>query len=465
MVVKRRGKLLSNRRVPTLRKFNRGYDHGYNIGHTKGFESGLEKGRVGFSTPLEGTSIIIPTFNQLPYLRACIESIRKFTPEPHEIIVIDNASTDGTAEYLRSICGQVRFRICAENLGFAGGVNQGLMRARGTTMLFLNNDTIVTEGWLTKLLACLHLSDKFGLVGPVTNFISGDQLIAADYPSLSEMHKFAKAHALVNANQWKSTQRMTGFCVLMSRTVFQQLGYLDEGFKIGNCEDDDYSLRIKLMGLQLIIAVDTFIHHAGSKTITAFTPAQFTEIYQTNLQFYANKWGDPNSLLAETIPSWDGSTLKMKDFYPTHMAVRGTEPIIYWIEHGIRYLIEPSEGVNAVRLSQIDLWSFPLGGSLPRDHYERKLFILLAGQPGVESGESEVSEVSEELMEGSIICAPDGRLYQYQHGATHRFATELTVKMWNLDSRPHRSLTEAVWSKYPVGRPIIAPPTIQSPTI
>jgi len=92
------------------------------------------------------TSIVILTHNQLPYTRLCVESLRLCTVEPHELIFVDNASTDGTVEYLRSLGSKVINNDT--NRGFPAAVNQGIQASSGQQILLLNNDCIVTTGWL-----------------------------------------------------------------------------------------------------------------------------------------------------------------------------------------------------------------------------------------------------------------------------------------------------------------------------
>ena len=231
-----------NRKQGRRDGYNAGYNQGFNKGHEDGYIRGKIVGAESFGLPFEGTSVIIPTYNQVHYLKECIESIRLYTHQPYELIIIDNSSDDGTAEYLKSTEG-IRYRINSDNLGFAGAVNQGLMMARGTTLLILNNDSVVTSNWLFNLLHCLHSDPQIGIVGPVTNYISGDQLIETKYTNITEMQQFAQNYNQSDASKWVVTGRLTGFCMLMRREVFMRLGYFDEGFEIGNCEDDDYGLR------------------------------------------------------------------------------------------------------------------------------------------------------------------------------------------------------------------------------
>ncbi len=105
-----------------------------------------------FQIPEHGlTSIVIVNFNQLECTRQCLDSIRRLTDEPYEIIVVDNGSTDGSAEFLSALNG-IRLIANNANRGYPPAANQGIAIARGDQVLLLNNDTIVTTGWLTRML-------------------------------------------------------------------------------------------------------------------------------------------------------------------------------------------------------------------------------------------------------------------------------------------------------------------------
>ena len=137
----------------------------------KAIESDSITGKPNPEVPL--TSIIILTHKQLELTKQCLQSIETHTPESHEIIIVDNASTDGTLDYLRryeSAHSNVHVIANKENLGFAGGNNQGLALSKGEYVLLLNNDTVVTDGWLSRMLATLMNHPEAGLVGPMSNY-------------------------------------------------------------------------------------------------------------------------------------------------------------------------------------------------------------------------------------------------------------------------------------------------------
>ena len=136
------------------------------------------------------TSIVIVTHNQLEYTRQCLDSINRLTDEAYELIVVDNGSSDGTVEYLRSLA-DVRLIVNDANRGFPAAANQGMAVATGRQILLLNNDVVVTTGWLFRLLRALHGDPAIGLVGPCSNFVSGPQQVETRYDSLADLDGFA----------------------------------------------------------------------------------------------------------------------------------------------------------------------------------------------------------------------------------------------------------------------------------
>ncbi|MFC5447328.1 glycosyltransferase family 2 protein [Paenibacillus aestuarii] len=429
--------------------YNLGFNRGYDAAFDHGFRNGWDAGISSFSQPFQGTSIIIVTTNdQRVHLQNCIDSIYEHTPEPFEIIIIDNASTDDTAQYLKNLTGKIRYRIFKNNLGFAGGTNQGLRLARGNTLLFLNNDTIVTKNWLTNLLACLNSNEKFGLVGPMTNYISGEQLLPTQYQSTEEMHRFAEAFNISDPSKWHTTGRLTGFCVLMKRDMFERLGFLDEGFEIGNCEDDDYGYRARMMGYELVIAKDTFIHHVGSVSIKALGE-RFEEVYSKNLDFYSRKWGDSHSLLHEVQQKLSGGHAAMRDFYPTHLVVRGVSPSLYWIEDGMRRPIIGDAQLQASRISQVDLRSWRMGAPISAQEVLNMMTVLSHGLIG-----------RGPLPEGMLVSDTGNNVYQIHSGKLRRFVNDWPLSQWKLSQRHQAPISNELKACYEQGLPIIAPAVI-----
>ena len=239
----------------------------------------------------ELTSIILVTRNGLEVTRRCLESIRKHTSRPYEVIVVDNGSTDGTPEFLQQQ-KDVRVILNRENRGFAAANNQGIQMARGRYIVLLNNDTVVTPGWLEGLQRAANLSPQVGLVGPVTNFVyQPSQLVETGYRSLEEMEPFALQWREKNRNQYQTTVKLVGFCLLIKREVVEKVGLLDEKFGLGNFEDDDYCIRARLAGFDLIIAREVFIHHEGSYSFRK-NKVDYRANMRKNLEYFKQKWRD-----------------------------------------------------------------------------------------------------------------------------------------------------------------------------
>ena len=239
------------------------------------------------------TSIIILTLNEVEYTRKCVESIRSHTPEPHEIIFVDNGSKDGTIKWLKKLTQEnPNFKLIENkiNLGFAKGCNQGIAASSGEYILLLNNDVLVTEGWLSGMHECIDSAPDIGVVGPMTNNISGLQKVAnADYGDPDHLEEYAKAFREKNRYRRIPARRIVGFCMLFRRELVEKIGLLDETFGSGNYEDDDFCLRAALEGYRNIIAGDVFIHHYGSRSFIG-NRINYNSSLATNRKTFNEKW-------------------------------------------------------------------------------------------------------------------------------------------------------------------------------
>lgn len=388
----------------------------------------------------EGTSIVIPTYNQLALVKQCIETIKWNTPEPHEIIVVDNASTDGTGAYLQKIGSEVRYRVMDKNYGFAGAINAGLMMAKGRTIVLLNNDTIVTANWLSNMLRCLNSDDGIGMVGPITNYISGIQQVKVPYVSLSDMPKFARLNNRPNPSRWLQTDQLIGFCLLFRRELFEEVGYFDEGFEIGNFEDNDYSVRVRLLGKKLMIAQDSFIHHIGSVSIKAVGD-RMVKVNNRNEQYFTRKWPNLTELLdlLNAHSSTRALPVSTASLYPERIVVRGIGADYYWIEGGKRRLVDGVLNFPVVRMSQIDLRRWPIGEPIQADEAMRRWF------------------------EGTsyIMRTPDGAAYYREGNFIRRLHSEEALQGWGLHMKPMQTVTSSRISELYAGLPIIPPPIMK----
>lgn len=247
---------------------------------------------MGNATP--NASIVVLTYNELENAtRPCIDSILANTDlEANELILVDNASEDGTGAYLEQLGAgdeNIRVRRNATNRGYAGGNNDGMHMARGRYIVLLNNDTLVPPEWLDALLGPLR-DGRIGLAGPLTNSAGNEQRI--ELPGLTE-HNFAELAHNYGQRQ-KGVRHETGklgfFCVAMPRTLPETIGYLDEDFGIGMFEDDDFCLRTREgAGKKLVIVEDCFVYHKGSLSFKKLELATYHEIFDRNRAYFFSK--------------------------------------------------------------------------------------------------------------------------------------------------------------------------------
>jgi GT2 family glycosyltransferase len=248
----------------------------------------------------ELTSIIILCCNEVNCSRTCLESVLANTRPSYELILVDNGSTDATPallEELKHAPGPDRVEVIRNesNAGFAAGCNQGRARARGDYIVFLNNDTIVTEGWLDGLIRCV-LSDwpQVGMAGAVTNNSRPPQQVPAPYADRDGLESFAAQRRREHAGAVRESERLAGFCLLARRQVLDRVGSFDEGYGVGFFEDDDLCVRVRQAGYRLLVALDVFVHHFGSRTFRHLgidTEKQLRE----NFEKFRARWGEEHT--------------------------------------------------------------------------------------------------------------------------------------------------------------------------
>jgi GT2 family glycosyltransferase/2-polyprenyl-3-methyl-5-hydroxy-6-metoxy-1,4-benzoquinol methylase/tetratricopeptide (TPR) repeat protein len=252
-------------------------------------------------------SIVIPCWNCLAETRNCVESLRAVpVTASWECVLVDNGSTDGTGEWMAELAASdQRFRVVSneKNEGFARACNQGIAASLANECEFvvlLNNDTVVTPGWLDRLVWAAMFSPDVGLVGPVSNFVSGPQLVPASYEGASGLMAYAAERATAYAGKLSEVDRLVGFCLLIKREVIESIGALDERFGMGLWEDDDLCRRTREAGFRCMICPSCFVHHKGNATFKAHDVDQ-TELYAANEALYREKWGPEDTSRKGTV--------------------------------------------------------------------------------------------------------------------------------------------------------------------
>ena len=240
--------------------------------------------------------IVIVSYNGLKYLRECVASVMAFTTCPdYRVVIVDNASEPPVRTYLEELASaekHVHIIFNSANLGFAAANNIGLqLTAERDFVVLLNNDTVVSPGWLCHLVEHAKQPEA-GMVGPVTNWTGNEARIPVPYRSISDMPDFAEEYTRVHAGQVCDIPMLAMYCIAMRRAVIEVVGGLDERFGVGLFEDVDYARRVKREGLRILCAQDVFVHHYGMSSFGRLPSAQYYQLFEHNRQLFEEKWGE-----------------------------------------------------------------------------------------------------------------------------------------------------------------------------
>lgn len=222
--------------------------------------------------------ITLAVFNKLDYTKICLESLYENLPPQATVVVVDNASSDGTAEYLATL-PWLTVITNKENRGCAPAWNQGVQAAGGDWVALLNNDIILTKGWWQGLVDAAERWE-LDIVSPAVREGELNYDIAAYSKefteSMSGVIRRGTAHAI---------------CFAARRQVFDTIGLFDEKFRIGQYEDADFFRRARLAGFRLGRVGGSFLHHYGSVTQDAMQKNRGLPLYAIeNKAYFIRKW-------------------------------------------------------------------------------------------------------------------------------------------------------------------------------
>jgi GT2 family glycosyltransferase len=247
-------------------------------------------------------SIVIVTWNGRHHLGECLRGVAALEGVSAETIVVDNGSTDGTAEYVRAEFPSVRLVVLPENRGFAGGNNVGVREACGRYVALLNNDTVVDPGWLRSLVGGLDEAAGIALVTSRIVYMHDPSIIDSAGDGLLRWGGAFKRHhgaAVGAATHSVEVFSVCGAACLMPKAVFDELGGFDEDF-FASHEDVDLSYRARLLGYRCRYVAEAVVRHHGSATLGRVS--RFAVFHgQRNLEWMYLK-NTPAMLLVRTLP-------------------------------------------------------------------------------------------------------------------------------------------------------------------
>lgn len=217
-------------------------------------------------------SVIVLAWNGLQYLPACLDALVAQDYADFETIVVDNGSTDGSADFVAEHYPQVRLIRNEHNLGFAAGNNVGLRAATGDVLVMLNQDTVVQPGWLAALVGALE-DEAVGVAGCKILYPDGETIQHAggwiEWP-LGLAHHYGQGEQ--DTGQWsvhRAVEYVTGAAMAFRRDVLERVGFLDEEFWPGYFEDADFCLRVRKAGYEIWYTPEAILTHVESASHTS----------------------------------------------------------------------------------------------------------------------------------------------------------------------------------------------------
>ncbi len=240
-------------------------------------------------------SVIIPVHGKLDYTLACLRSIARYGANaPFEVIVVNDASPDATASTLSEIAG-LRLLSNPRNLGFIGSCNAGAEAARGSHLLFLNNDTQVTPGWLDRLLECFADEPDCGLVGSRLVYPDG---------------RLQEAGGIVfsNADGWnygrfespddprfrfrRDADYVSGASLMIESALFRQVNGFDSRYTPAYYEDTDLAFAVRAAGKRVMYQPESVVVHFEGISSGTDLQSGVKQYQRINKTKFAEKWID-----------------------------------------------------------------------------------------------------------------------------------------------------------------------------
>jgi len=258
----------------------------FSIGRT-GAELELYPARL---MPQPTISLVVLSWNKLELTRRCVESLRRNTDVPYELIVVDNDSSDGSAAFARE-AADIGVNN-DQNLGFAAGMNSGLARASGDYVAFVNNDTTFPPNWASSLLEVFQDQPQAGIVLPaVTRAGNPVTVRSAPGSGWTKLVPFAEFPS--------------GVVEVLSRKLMKGLGGWNEAYERASAEDLDLAFTVWAHGYEIFLDERVLVEHESQASVRQI--ANRAQLYRKNLSQFLESWENPanHDRLVASIESED----------------------------------------------------------------------------------------------------------------------------------------------------------------
>ena len=235
--------------------------------------------------------IILPVCDQYEFTKNCIDSIVKNTDTPYRLIIINNGNNPKTHKLLDELEAAKNIETSivhnGRNIGWVKALNVGIEISDAPYVCFQNDDTIVTQGWLRKMIATLKSGEDFGMINPTWE----------GRPSSVSIDRY-NAMLETGAKKFIKTDWCRGFSALMKRSVIEKVGKVDEVYGLAYFDDVDYAVRAAEAGFQILRALDTYVYHHRNVTFfEVLKGKRWNELHEKNKRIYYKKWGRPLKLV------------------------------------------------------------------------------------------------------------------------------------------------------------------------
>ncbi len=227
----------------------------------------------------KSVDILICVHNALDDVRNCLESVLQYTTQPYTLIVVDDGSNLETETYLQKFADSQGIILLRNETasGYTLAANKGLIASKGDYVVLLNSDTIVSTGWLDRMVACGESDEKIGVVGPLSNAASWQSVpetltgdgdwVDNPLPDGLTISTFSGYVSRYAGCLYPRLPFLNGFCLVIKRKLIEQIGFFDEQtFGAGYGEENDFCIRARKAGWELVVSDDVYIHHAQSKS-------------------------------------------------------------------------------------------------------------------------------------------------------------------------------------------------------
>ncbi|MBR5407205.1 MAG: glycosyltransferase [Lachnospiraceae bacterium] len=237
--------------------------------------------------------IVIVSYNLKHMMQENIASIRNTLPAgSYRIAVVDNASTDGTAQWLDEQDDILLIKN-QTNAGFGPACNQAVNATMGTEcesydIFLLNNDTRLTDNALYFLKKALYSADDIGAVGSISNYAGNRQQADILFDRVEDYLEYGRKNNVPGRDSIEERVRLSGFAMLIKRSAWDKAGGFDEDFAPGYFEDDALSMELLKNGYRLLLVKNSFIYHAGSQS---FSKTDYNSLLEDHRELFIKKYG------------------------------------------------------------------------------------------------------------------------------------------------------------------------------